>query len=68
MHEGTKVTLREPGLAGAYVLDEQRADGSLVLRPDTSAEAIGRRQGGRPMTSEELDHHFNDLLAPDGEG
>ncbi len=30
----TKITLREPGVAGSYELVERRDDGSLVLRPE----------------------------------
>ncbi len=35
-----KVTLHEPELAGSYVVAEQRDDGTLVLRPETSDEVI----------------------------
>lgn len=35
-----KVTLTEPEIAGSYVVAEQRADGTLVLRPESSDEVI----------------------------
>jgi hypothetical protein len=62
-----KVTLSEPGVAGDYVLDERNPDGSLLLRPDTSVEAMERRAGLRPMNEEEFEEVFGDLPR-DGEG
>lgn len=62
-----KVTLTDPGLAGDYVVDERHEDGRLLLRPDTSAEAIQRRLGVTPITPEEFEQHFGHLPA-DGEG
>lgn len=35
-----KVTLNEPEVAGSYIVAEQRDDGTLVLRPETSDEVI----------------------------
>jgi hypothetical protein len=46
---------------GEYVVEEQLPDGRLVLRPDTSVEAIRRRTGSRPMSAEEFDMHFGHL-------
>ncbi len=62
-----KVTLTEPGLEGEYIVAERNPDGSVLLAPDTSIEAMQRRVGGRAMTSEEFEHHFGDLPT-DGEG
>ena len=62
-----KVTLTEPGLAGDYIVAERHPDGSVVLAPDTSIEAIRRRSGTRPMSREEFERHFGHLPA-DGEG
>lgn len=62
-----KVTVTEPGIAGSYVLEERNPDGSLLLRPDTSVDAIQRRVGGRPMTDDEFEDAFGDLPT-DGEG
>jgi hypothetical protein len=62
-----KVTLTEPGLAGDYIVVEHNPDGSLVLAPDTSIEAIRRRTGTRPMTPEEFEERFGHLPS-DGEG
>ena len=60
-----KVTLTEPGLAGEYVVEERHADGTLVLAPATSIEAIRQRLGTRPMAAEEFDEHFGDLPRDD---
>ncbi len=56
-----KVTLSEPGLAGDYVVAEQNSDGTILLAPDTSIDAVRARLGTKPMSSEEFDHHFGDL-------
>lgn len=56
-----KVTLTEPGVAGDYIVAERHPDGSVLLAPDTSMDAIQRRIGGRPMTDEEFERHFGDL-------
>jgi hypothetical protein len=53
--------------SGEYVLIEERTDGSLVVAPDTSIEAIRKRAGTRPMSAEEFQKHFGDLPS-DGEG
>jgi hypothetical protein len=62
-----RVTLSEPGVAGDYVLEERHPDGSLVLRPDTSAAAMERRAGLRPMSDEDFEEVLGDLPR-DGEG
>jgi hypothetical protein len=67
MEEPVKVTLTEPEVAGDYVVEERGEDGSLLLRPDTSIQAIQKRIGGRPMTPEEFEEHFG-RLPTDGEG
>jgi hypothetical protein len=67
MAEPTKVTLTELGLAGDYIVAERHADGSLLLAPDTSIEAIRRRSGTRAMTPDEFKEHFGHLRS-DGEG
>lgn len=56
-----KVTLTEPGLAGEYIVAERHPDGSVLLAPDTSIDAIRKRAGTRPMTDDELTQHFGDL-------
>jgi hypothetical protein len=50
---------------GEYIVDEVLADGRLVIGPDTSAEAIHRRQGSRPATAQEFEQHFGDLPTDD---
>jgi len=54
-------------LSGDYVVEDQRADGRLVLRPDLSVVAILARHGERALTPEEFDRHFGHLPT-DGEG
>ena len=65
-----RVTLTEAGVAGDYVVVERKPDGSVLLAPDTSIEAISRRLGGRPMTPEEYEEHVGRHLTrqADGEG
>ena len=57
-----KVTLTEPGIAGSYDVVEQRDDGTLVLRPETSDEVIGR-YSNRPLSEAELGESFDRLDA-----
>jgi hypothetical protein len=54
--------------AGDYVVLEERDDGSLVLGPDTSAEAMRRRHGLTPATLEEFVAEYGPILPSDGEG
>jgi hypothetical protein len=54
--------------AGDYVVLEEREDGSLVIGPDTSMEAIRRRHGLTPATLEEFVAEYGPILPPDGEG
>ena len=64
-----KVQVTREGISESYVLEEERDDGSLILRPDTSYEAIVERAPGRPLTPSEFDALIAPhLLAPDGEG
>jgi hypothetical protein len=57
---------------GDYVIREQRPDGTLVLAPETAAQASLRRIGARAATSEEFDaflaEHGEDHLPADAEG
>jgi hypothetical protein len=59
-------------LAGEYVVDEELPDGRLVIRADTSAAAMNRRQGLKPLSAEAFDafiaEHGDQLLPPDDEG
>ncbi len=48
-------------LNGDYVVDERLADGRLVIRPDTSAQAIRRRLGLEPVSPEVFEQHFGHL-------
>jgi hypothetical protein len=53
---------------GEYLIAEERPDGSLVLLPDTSVDAILDRMGARPATVEEFEAEHGQLSPPDGEG
>jgi hypothetical protein len=46
---------------GRYEVLEQGEDGTIVLGPDTSADAIMRRLGSTPMTEQEFERAFGDL-------
>jgi hypothetical protein len=52
-------------LNGDYVVDERLDDGRLVIRPDTSAEAIHRRQGLEPISVAEFEEHVGQLPTDD---
>jgi hypothetical protein len=69
-----QIEISEPGLAGSYELVEQRADGSLVLRP--SAERLSdvlRGTQGAVFRDDEFIAHLErvaaaeDDLPPDGD-
>jgi hypothetical protein len=53
---------------GEYLIAEERPDGSLVLLPDTSVEAILDRMGARPASLEEFETEHGELGPPDAEG
>ena len=48
-----KVTVDGPELSGSYVVAEQRDDGTLVLRPETSDEVI-EQHADRVLSEEEF--------------
>jgi hypothetical protein len=50
------------------VVVEKRDDGSLVVSPDTSADAILRRHDMTPATLEEFEAEYGPIQPPDGEG
>ena len=54
--------------AGDYVVLEERDDGSLLLGPDTSVEAMRRRHDLTPATLEEFVAEYGPILPSDGEG
>lgn len=54
-------------LSGDYVVEDQWADGRLVLRPDLSVEAILARHGEREPAPDAFDRNFGQMPA-DGEG
>jgi hypothetical protein len=66
--EQTKHVTLSGDRTGEYVVLEERDDGSLVVAPDTSAEAIRRRHGMTPATLEEFEGEYGPIQPPDGEG
>jgi hypothetical protein len=67
VERATHVTL-SGDLSGDYVVLEKRDDGSLVVAPDTSANAILRRHDMTPATLEEFEAEYGPIQPPDGEG
>jgi len=63
-----RVTLTETGVAGDYVVAEIHEDGSVLLAPDTSIEAIRRRHNLKSATLAEFEAEYGPVLSPDGEG
>jgi len=55
-------------IPGDYVVVETRDDGSVLFRPDTSMDAILRRQNLTPATLEEFEAEYGPIQPPDGEG
>lgn len=53
---------------GSYVVEETRADGRLLVAPDTSAQAIMERLGHKPATLAEFEAEYGPVQPPDGEG
>lgn len=53
---------------GDYLVVEERQDGSLVVAPETRADAMLRRQGLTPATLEEWEAEYGPVQPPDGEG
>lgn len=56
------VTITEPGLAGSYVVAEQRPDGSLVLEPETIDQVV-EKFADRTLTENEQEEMFARLAA-----
>ena len=54
--------------AGDYLIAEERPDGSLVLLPDTSVDAMLDRMGARRATFEDFEAEHGKLRPPDDEG
>jgi hypothetical protein len=67
VERATHVTV-EGDVSGEYIVVEKREDGSLLLQPDTSMEAIRRRHNATPATLEEFEAEYGPLQPPDGEG
>jgi len=56
-------------VVGEYRIAERRPDGTLVLVPETAAQASLRRLGATPLTKAEFNAFVteNDVLPPDRE-
>ena len=58
--------------AGEYLIEEELPDGRLVIRADTSAEAMNRRMGLTRIPSADFEawiaEHGDQLLPRDDEG
>ena len=67
MEQSLKVKITEPEIAGDYVVAERNEDGSVLLTPDTTVEAIHERLGTKPASEAEFEEHFGDLPS-DSEG
>lgn len=52
-------------LEGTYVLEEQRADGSLVIRPEPTLADMQARHGLPPVDPGDLPDWFHGLPADD---
>lgn len=52
-------------LSGEYLVEEVLDDGRLVIRPDTSVEAIHRRLSVDPVSGEEFEREFGHLPQDD---
>jgi hypothetical protein len=53
---------------GRYVVTDERPDGTLVLTPEDSADAVLERHGLEPASLEELEAEYGPVAPPDGEG
>lgn len=59
-----RITLREPGVAGAYELVERRGDGSLLLRPEHERLSdVLRETEGQIFRDEEFAAHLERVAA-----
>ncbi len=53
------------GVPEDYIVLEQNPDGTVLLGPDTSWEAMKRRLGGEDVSQKEFDRVFGDLPSDD---
>ncbi|MTD47660.1 hypothetical protein GKE82_26010 [Conexibacter sp. W3-3-2] len=61
----TNILTLHGDLEGRYVLEEERPDGALVIRPDLSLKGILERHGERQLTGEEIPAFLRDLPTDD---
>jgi hypothetical protein len=54
--------------AGCYVIADEQPDGTLVLKPEDSADAMLDRQDLEPASIEELEAEHGPAGPADGEG
>ena len=55
-------------ITGEYLVEARRSDGRLVLVPDTSIEAIRKRNDLTPGTLAEFETEYGPIQPADGEG
>ena len=52
------------GYTAAFVIEQERPDGTLLLRPQDSLEDAHRQHGGQRLTSAEYDELVAPFLGP----
>jgi hypothetical protein len=72
MEQVIELVIGENAEPTGYVIEEQRDDGRIVLRPETAVERMHREHGSRPATDAEFEafmaEHGPYMLPPDDEG
>jgi hypothetical protein len=53
---------------GRYVITDESPDGTLVLKPEGSSDAMLERHGLEAASTEALEAEYGPVSPPDGEG
>jgi hypothetical protein len=53
---------------GRYVIADERPDGTLVLKPEDSVDAMLERHGLEPAEIDDLEAEYGPIRSADGEG
>lgn len=61
----TKGQAERAGVAGDYVVAERNQDGSILLTPDTSIDAMRERLGLKSVGADEFEQTFGNLKIDD---